>query len=1009
MFFALSDDKSRLILRTRRGSEILELIPHEKFAGDLPTLLIEGYTHWLNLSTGQIELRPLVSLWNTSPKNWRIHFSATSSKMVTDTSRLMIDIHSDSFKMISNLLHPLEYDEFLTITTSEGGESLSIDLPRFNLSFFMNGEGLLECQNMPHMVIDSNQSPGTMFGLASQLVLRDKTQQSSTSHPRSRKVLIPVGEIQFERHMNHVMIHIDTKSQNQRRVLYHDYVIDTDLGCLVGNIGLATKLYKVYLHALSNHCLSDPLTQRTGTEEALQEYESAGCMSLFRPLSSVEEDLLRKLDALSPTRNFFSRQAEVQNVQWLNLPPNSQHYAFQQRTRSIVEYAEQIRVFLDDSEVHGDTDLKISELVSSKSSHLLISRAAHRHAAFYPADTSSPLSSTPEDLPYEARDVPSPAEVDAYEYARMVDRAIMEKRLVPGPKQPPLYKTFKQWVHVTGVAGRKSGTLAYDRNWLSPDLSKIWMSAYSSCRSSTTSGRDERFRLLFSLPSMAYGSPATRDFIPYLLAFAVDPQFIGLIPPQYATYNISAGTSADRPQILKLIKKAAYPLEESPSYTLARLPGETEGNFWDRRESHYDAEWKTDAERIVNHIMRQGDCAEPTFLTSRHIDMSKCMEGVKALYGAWYKNHKLKTHIGLVQDTLKDIFKKNGNRMDVDPKTYNFVAARNPSHPLHCSISFEDLLQRPAPPPELPSRVSFWKGINFCGRDDGFIDTDELESLLGTFTNSSEKLRQQYGYGLDASRVALSGQPLITLPGTLPCSEEKVVEYRDNCVSRHQAAYDKICEALGPSTPVEKMIYKAGQWPRLTRKYLLSKLARSSDSTMTIIWRRTLTIFGRELLEYQRSQRLLDMFLSRKHEDFLKEFQNHPFDIQNAMENPDWLLIQVSICFTLYLSATICTKRYTAGKQLHRQDSPTTSCQGDDQSDGWLQYSSAAQHGGREIVRDCSYGCLCTVRWHKACPGSRFEVTGRTDVPSAGRATDWPDEPTHILYAIFAKDEVGHG
>jgi hypothetical protein len=34
--------------------------------GDLPTLLVENYTHWLNLSNGEIEARPIADLWQSS-------------------------------------------------------------------------------------------------------------------------------------------------------------------------------------------------------------------------------------------------------------------------------------------------------------------------------------------------------------------------------------------------------------------------------------------------------------------------------------------------------------------------------------------------------------------------------------------------------------------------------------------------------------------------------------------------------------------------------------------------------------------------------------------------------------------------------------------------------------------------------------------------------------------------------------------------------------------------------
>jgi len=262
--------------------------------GDLPTLFVENYAHWLDLPDSQdqsnceIELRPLESLWESSPQNWRIHFSiAHHSEMRKESSILLLDIYKPTFSMISTRLKPLERGEYLTVTCSPEGRSLSVDLPRYMLSFLLNGEGQLESENLPGMVIDSNQSTGTMFGLSSQLVLRPK-ESLAMELPRSRRVIIPYGDVHFEPKGDHVGVEVLTGSQD--RVQYQEYKIDTDLGCLVGNVSLVSKLYKVYLHAVSSYCLPDPLTARTGTEEALSELGSASCLS-FQTLGSDEAKL----------------------------------------------------------------------------------------------------------------------------------------------------------------------------------------------------------------------------------------------------------------------------------------------------------------------------------------------------------------------------------------------------------------------------------------------------------------------------------------------------------------------------------------------------------------------------------------------------------------------------------------------------------------------------------------------------------------------------------------------
>jgi len=172
VFFALRDNDTQLVIRARHGSQMLELVPHDRLSGDLPASLIHNYTHWLDLSNGEIELRSLESPWRSASHNWRIHFSNKGCSRMHRDQSFLVDIRSPTFQMISDCLKPLEYAENLVPTYSQDSLRLLVDLPRFQLSFFLNSGKLLESKNMPGMVVDSNQSAGTMFGLKSQLILR---------------------------------------------------------------------------------------------------------------------------------------------------------------------------------------------------------------------------------------------------------------------------------------------------------------------------------------------------------------------------------------------------------------------------------------------------------------------------------------------------------------------------------------------------------------------------------------------------------------------------------------------------------------------------------------------------------------------------------------------------------------------------------------------------------------------------------------------------------------------
>ena len=190
--------------------------------------------------------------------------------------------------MISQRLEYLDVSKNLIITTSpiERAQSspflqLSVALPRYGLSFFVNQHGELESRDFKDMVYDENQCIGTMFGLVNRLILRQKVRIEEDLIPRC--ILIPVGTHRLEKDEYHVRVTINVNEPPRGLgcdggpITCYAYKVDTELGCLTGTVGLKSRLYLAFLHALtSNVCRSDPLTGRTGLEEAISLIWSTG-------------------------------------------------------------------------------------------------------------------------------------------------------------------------------------------------------------------------------------------------------------------------------------------------------------------------------------------------------------------------------------------------------------------------------------------------------------------------------------------------------------------------------------------------------------------------------------------------------------------------------------------------------------------------------------------------------------------------------------------------------------
>jgi hypothetical protein len=320
----LSLSDGNLTLRARRPEDprLLQFVPNAVFVGDFPEAFVDGHVHWLDLGTGEVEFRPVESPWTPDPSNWRLTVGNRSMfrKISRDCASPadLIDIRSGTFQMISRLLSALESPEHIVITRTNNG--LEAYLSRLHLVFFVNKDSELECRSMPGYVIDKLQCCGTMFGLRNRLVLSPSL--SSSEIPR--RVIIPRGDIEFS--LDGDFASVSIKTGTAQHVHWHEYTIDTDLGRLTGNVSLNSKLYQCYLHALTSHCLPDPLLRHTGTEESLNMLQSAAFLS-FQRLGKEDSDsyakLLNLISNLTPGRGVLSVTPEVDGYSEMEQPSYS--------------------------------------------------------------------------------------------------------------------------------------------------------------------------------------------------------------------------------------------------------------------------------------------------------------------------------------------------------------------------------------------------------------------------------------------------------------------------------------------------------------------------------------------------------------------------------------------------------------------------------------------------------------------------------------------------------------
>ncbi|KAF5988514.1 hypothetical protein FCOIX_423 [Fusarium coicis] len=286
-----------------RGS-VLQFVPRSMLKGpmgwDLPADLVDDCVHWLDLTTGNLEMRRKPRIWRRKPSNWIL--DVRKRRATRNTGASLVEPNSDIGRKLSSIFQDFEDSKRLTIYQPANGE-LSVELKRLEIRFHVNHRGLLFCPQLK-AEIDSQQDIGTLHGLCSRVTLRD------TSNPERRSVLIPIGNIQWERQGIHVAVRISNEG------VYAKYTLNSVLGRLDCPPEPLLLYLKAAIHALTSFPLPDVFTGKTGTEEARHCLLSSRSQP-WAPLAGFPLRMLSVIKSLSPERTLYPPGINIyQKVRW---------------------------------------------------------------------------------------------------------------------------------------------------------------------------------------------------------------------------------------------------------------------------------------------------------------------------------------------------------------------------------------------------------------------------------------------------------------------------------------------------------------------------------------------------------------------------------------------------------------------------------------------------------------------------------------------------------------------
>lgn len=876
-----------LLVQAQKNGRTYELIPHTLFAKDFPLFFSSDYHHWADLEAQVIEFRPLATPWESDPSNWRLRISSRMNtvmeRLTAAGSTFLADVHSALFQSISQRLEPLESSHFLHVACS-AEQQITVDLPRMKLSFFINSEQALESHNLRNHVVDKDQSSGTMLGLQNQLVLRMKS-SSARDLPLSRSVLIPHGTVEFSSNTNHVLVNINLG--NSREVSFHQYKVDTDLRYLATSTGLTSRLFKIYLHALTSHCLPDPLTGRTGTEEALYELAEPATLS-FGQIATGEAELLKLIGELTPTRKYYpANNRSMQRTYWANISPLSQHYAFTTSAKAILAHADTLRLF-------NPQPLNPMSY-AAKQEQTLLERAACRSFVYYPLGIATQLSTVLngdniKDCLYSGRNCSLTERADVEHAAFWASYLAYNRWNQPTYTICDLVGLFESWGTVEGP--HDDLKLSYSSSWIDLTLSLSWLSIYNLCRRASTSGN--QYQLAVCLASATYSQRLPDYMLRVFIAFATNPTFRNMEPPNHPSYQLMRNNTPDRSHIEQFASNYARDLKDSPAGDMSMQGGESEREFRQRQRDYYESTISSLKPALVASLIDQQDHQQTLGTFSPWFNVEGCAATVVQYIASCHRNNELRAHLQSIKIILDSQPPTSGLDLPaLPPIQINSRSQILPAVNHFAPLYLQQLIgSRQSPESEeyfFPSRPSIVTGKGSPA------DTARLAPLIAEFQNNNEHpIYSRYGNDLEQSRLNLAAASGVTLPKKFPSSRLLKGNFQ-RCQEYMDGIYAEIHDSLGPLTPADHITSVSGIWPRRTPRTILRMLCFWSRKSLPDDWKGALLEYAQAFVEYQRAQSLIRLAQENRREEFFKELDLESIGLGAIARDPDWLLVQVSI------------------------------------------------------------------------------------------------------------------
>lgn len=904
--FHIGHEGRSIIIRAYSAGKILEYVQREVFRCDLPGTLLQNYDHWLDLRQKRLEIYPRGQAGRlTVNPSWTLCLFGRTYLRNPKGSRI-VDPHSDTFKLISKVLEPFESPEFIQVEQPPPRENRSRAalvalIPRMGLRFRVNSKRRLQASQL-EAEVDPDQDAGTWYGLKSKLVLRSITvSQNPTTDPR-RIILVPLGELSYKKEGGHVISTMAHMTGD-----FGKFSINKILGRLECAAEPRLVYTKALLHAVTSGPLPDPLTGRTGVEEALDWLHSPLCQPWI-PILGTPLRLVQEIAKLTPQRQFYppdgGRRLKIDK--WNHeLTTIVQNDKFRLITDQILALNKNLCCFEIDK---SSEPLEIPEMKGSVELNL---RSHVQRKKFCRLASSTSTNEIIADNAYISRHTLHtnlPRRYHVQEIADMISKWSTEI---------PAINNLRQKLAGDGkICG-------FEENFNMPTLSQRLDTDLRSSwgpltRFASECGPERKYELMFLLCEIGFHPQADLYLIKSIYAFAViqelkamevpfSTEFIGYHPDEQCTEDF----------ILSILEK--YKIE--PPKHVAEQFGQLLSNKQRTqiRQAYEQHEKKAllQCKYIASCLQKQWKLFNlpsiDEFPQNQLVDFDQAMEAVRKEWTRLKENYILDQYLQQSQKIMHIHTKQNLPKYQPVQPVNGPVIITPAIFPVNYN-TLRDLTQKPMP-------IELHHYINFpcVGKDHKAvsekkqstnIEANELRTIIQPLKSSISRVRQEYANDLleslnaFSSNIMAKNEEVPTKISVLRAAESA----RNKVHHLFRAIKDQIIsqELSMPGTGFG-WILQGGLEPPITPVTLLELLRTSSKIKYGKGVKELLVNYGIAITEYQQQLRLIDALLARFHfhqfgDDcpiIRNEILNPGHVKWDPMKYPDWLLLEIESNLTI--------------------------------------------------------------------------------------------------------------